>query len=548
MTDQYSFNQIGDIASEKNRTISLPVFLLPPGFYTAQLFCIGLSYQNNGNTFLCNQNPEAIDKFNITDNIDLNKEFNGIENTVNRTNNFINLLKSFSTKDSSEENGNPPEIFHFEDQLFDRNPDLFHFLNKYQKSFAFLLPIKFINLDKKKHDYIYRKLSSVDLSNPSTFLFYSKKGISSKKVFDQFPFKVLVQKSYGLQQNSEKIKEKFGKKFKRYVENTFIIGSFKRGIPALIIINDECAIKIYDNNTEHLSNFNDIYNSLETVYMLYYSINCGINTKLEVFKTNPKKATHSKIIESTDTLLKDFIQYKIDTFWKNKQFNLLDLIAESIKYPAFFGYCCGFSNEICHCGSIVLAADDDSFNPIADSSTTDTKTKLTSFRNSYRSFSTFCLYFIYFLKEILTNPKCSDLDNYAKSFFKVMPQENNILFDLLVDFIEKIIAERDLLSANMTRNLIEYLYLTVENQNALRNQLSNFASQPFNQVFDVKDMPSITVNAFLEDLNELRNSDNFKGNWISMKIEVNEIYQPKFIKPRDYIEFLGGEIEPKIHL
>lgn len=548
MSDIISLNQINFNANtETQREIKLHTYLYSPGFTISQQFFNALGFQPIGNILLgfqsINKAAEdmgsySIEKDDDVQKIDLNEKIDGKSQTVNRFNYYINALRSEKDLD---------EIL---DGLYDRNPDLVNSLQVIMENCAYGRYINFENLDYKSNkNSIADKLRSVQVLYSAPYLFYSKIGIPKQSdIFKFLPIKVFIQKD-NFPSEQASFNKKCNEKTKVYYQMTFIIGS-KGGIPVLILFSENCAICSADNSTKILNDYKEISDSIDCVYMIYYSINENLNTfQIPYENRTENSVSHSKINDETDGILNRYIKYKYETSWINtkKDFNFIELIQESIRYPFFFGICSGLSIEACYYGTVMLSYDSKSAENIKNSIPDTTESKSSNdFYTHYQTFTGFVLHLFEFLRElgyvksrnddyIIDDEGYQNIDNRCKSMFATIPPINNMVFDLFVDFIQKIIMS-DTLPADIKNNFIEYFYNAVANFKDLKLEGKKLSTKTLNSLFKSEDNVSpSTVGEILMCYKCLKIPENL----ISKRIGI-ENYKQEYFKVSEYSNYLSA--------
>lgn len=547
--------QIGDIKKKKTRDITLHSYSLTPGFNFSQLFFIALGFQSIGNNFVEQQivikqkNDLCEDHFTFINNnvyeldeeFDVNDFIDGNRPNVTRTRYIKNIPYILS------ENGNYT-VHHLQnsnqllDKLFDRNPNLFESLLEYQKTITFNQEIGYVCADYTGEDFILKTLHNINHVSHRPIIFYSKKGIQiSDEFYNKFPLKATINKKYDLPPELIQKLPTF------YFQLSFAIGS-KEGIPSLLLFNDAGVIKISDGSTTQLNEYENIIKCLDTIYMIYYSIDDEFYTNQILLSGLPTKI-RTKINEESDSMLKDYIQFKYnDNNWQVQQFNFIDLIKESIMHPAFFGFCSQFELEACFIGSIALTMPSDSaknfFKDIPNQTTKDQSSSLHKF---YSSFTVLALKLLEFLKKLGDGQNAveSDIDSLCNSMFASLPPINDILFDLFIDFIQKIINNNKV-SPELQKTFKYYLYLTVDNFDVLGFEKTNFDIKQFKEIFKINDDSCYTtVGAILEDYRELKVPDEL----LTFQLKLKDYHEPKYRMKKLFKDHLSSSIpEMKIRL
>lgn len=586
---------------------SIPYFALISNFNFFQLFLIGAENQIFSNRLLAQQTTEKYTKQNL-DKEDINFNFNNFINNQSITskkdlfNHLLEVLidlqklnkkkESNSEKKQEQEQEENNDIYKKEDEFYDRK-NFIKEINNHQKYIAFQSEIKFIELKSLEPDQIKEKLMNSEDFYYKPILFYTLEDVSSSL---DFPIKVLMKRNLKLNDNVlKRIKEKKGlkcqdselgnvinemvaKKSKRYFQLSFIIGA-KNGVPTLILFDGSKMIKIYDGKSEPIEEDEDLTYSLDLIYMLYYSPE-GFTSSIQLknISSNRSKIMHGQISES-DGILKEFINYKLMNSWKDKEFNFIELIRESVIYPSFFGFCSGLNLDTSFYGSVTLGTDKSSESSIINNFEAEQQQQIRKFVLTYGTFTAFVLTLPKFL-DSLESKNYDSADTFVKYLFGSVPAHNVYLFDLFVDFIKTIIDSDDFSNnSNFKKNLKQYLYITVSNREKLNLGDVDFKSQTFNRLFNLSQRQGeyatpIKAVSMLDDIWN-RNSDESNSKNIFSKlfketvtIRVEEsslvrdangkdkangnthlVNNPKYIKDKTYTDYLDKAfIYPEIHL
>ena len=327
----------------------------------------------------------------------------------------------------------------------------------------------------------------------------------------------------------------------QYYRLLFIIGA-KLGVPILILFDDNKIIKIYDGKSELVPDYDDLNNSIDNIYLLFYSID-GLDglTQLKNSSSLKSKIMHSQISE-TDNILKDFIAYKLEYSWSNHKFNFIELIKESVIYPAFFGFCSGFNLDISFCGSVVLGTDKNSESSIINNLELKKQHEVRQFIQTYGTFTAFVLSLRKFLGAI-KEQNFENANTLVKYLFGTVVSSNPILFDLFVDFLLKIVNTKSLESCKKT--IEQCLLSTISNKDKLGLKSTNSQSAVYNKLFNLSQRqgesatPIIAVKMLEEILNDQYFTKFFDN---TVEIKLNDLkqfqYDPKYIKINTYDEYL----------
>lgn len=541
---------IGTDVKKKQTHIHVHNYSLSPGFNFCQLFLTGLGFQYQGNNLLASQSidHEAKDmksysKDDIKKPLDLNSIFDKESPTVCRIDYFNNILKKWS---DDSKNININEII---DTLYDRNPDLVQsFKNLIDKS-AFLRNIDIKCLDINDNDsYIENVLSNIRNYFNKPILFYSEIGIPKQNsFFVKLPMRVLIKKEYS---KNESNNNKYLKKIDQWFQIQFIIGS-KKGIPILLLINDAQSISLCDNSSKIAADYGDLDDSIDTIYMVYYSIDEKINSDQSLFKSvvqNRKSGFHAQINHETDDILKNYIMYKFDckdnpNSWKNREFNFIQFIKESIQYPAFFGLCSGFNIDTCYYGSVMLSYDKISSDKILESISPSSKNTSDLFYKGYNAFTVFAMKLFEFMYALGYGKLAKDeaeAIKQCKSLFSTTPSINDMLFDFFIDFLKNLIDKGNL-SDNQKDKFLYYIFLAVENP-GIDIQKSR---EHLNTVFPVENVVEVwTVAEALKRFDLLKIDEQLIGTKLKF-----DGYEQKYIKIGKFKEHVSMTTpESHIHL
>lgn len=576
-------------ADKSKKSNSIPCFTLIPSFNFFQLFLIGMGYLPFSDRLLAQQ---TTDKYTEKDanggNFNLNNFLNNTS-IANRKEFFKNILQEhIEVKD--EENKDPKIILsENENKFFDRN-DFINKIKNFQESFAFARKMQFIELNEANQSkQIIRKLKESYDSSDMPLLFFTHNEISSSL---DFPVRVLIQKKYdwdnkvitilakkkGLQNKSiEEVKEilfkTIAEKLNIYYEISFIIGT-KNGVPTLILFDGNKIVKIYDNKSEIISNDDELTASIDLIYMLLYTIN-GLNCNLQLKNSSSlrSKIIHSQISE-TDNILKEYIEYKLETNWIDKEFNFLELIKESLTYPAFFGFCSGFNLNICFYGSVILGTDKTSEASIIANFDSEIQQKIRQFIQTYGTFTTFTLTLLNFLEEIKSLSTVKDPENIivlVKYLFGSVPAFNEVFFDLFVDFLLKIFKSESFAKiGNLQKSLKQYLLMTIKNKDSLKLSNTSFDNKQFSKVFSLSQRQGETATPVMAtEKFDLMMKDQAKigkqniSDFFTHKIKIEKdstvaenekdkcriSYKPTYIKDSVYIDYLTSAFyHPEVRL
>lgn len=577
---------------------SVPCYTLISNFNFFQLFLIGNANQAFSNRLLAQQTLTRYDKENVAnESFNLNNYLNN-QSIVDHKELFINLLSEHigaENENQDDENNNQDDedfqngkkLGKKEDEFYDRK-DFIKKLKEYQDVIAFSRKIRFIQLDKIEEsnipDKILKKLSKLtSFSRP--ILFYTTKEVSSSI---DFPLKVLIKQNYDVikckkklidfakkheifEGEEEKHINKYAKYFNEHVSelnNTYIqlssiIGT-KNGVPILIIFDGNKMYKIYDNKSEQISNYDEFSTSIDQIYIWYYFIN-GLDASIQLKNSSilRSKLMHGRISD-TDDILKGYIKYKLDNSWSNKEFNFIELIKESVTYPAFFGLCSKKTLLTSFHGSVILGTDKFSESSIISSFDANEKQEVNEFTQTYGTFTAFVLTLPKFLEAVKELQKSQDdesVSSLVKYLFGSVAAHNEILFDMFVIFLIRIINSKYLRNfGRCQKSFRQYLSMTVSNKEDLGFPKENYQNPTFNSVFNLSQRQGENSNSITaaQKLDDVLNNEDYKQFFdAKVKIEFDNLddvdnsrikYEPKFTKVQTYKDFLAKEfLFPEIH-
>lgn len=572
-------DQLAPEPQNSNMEKPVPRYVLIPGFNFFQLFLIGLGYLPFSNRLLGQQVKDKYDTEDLASNdFNLNNLLN--ESTVvNRKQQFLFLLHSFNEEEDTTDNiilnenidySKDLKVNESEDKIYDikffqrlfakNRKKIIIQLDELQKCIAFSRDIDFVDLDtgKDQRDIIINTIQNVKSYTDKPFLFFSK-GTSSQT---KFPLRVLMQrnleslldnktvidiltKKYKIDSDDEKkkkskAKEIYSQECKNYCNLSFIIGT-KNGIPILLLINQSCIVKVYDNKSEMFENDESIMNSLDTIYMLYYSIDgidCGIPLKSSI--SLKSKLIHGEINELTDSIFRNYLHYKAESNWDNREFNFIELLQESIIYPAFFGFCMGCDLESCFIGSVILGTDLSLKDHIINNSNSELQTNIRNFVQTYGKFTIFVGILPQFMEAVIEREDARTINKLANFLFSSIPAYNKLFFDLFIYFMKTVISRLPSKPVEFQKTLKQYLAMVVENRDNLNisDLPSNYPT--YSNAFSLEQHQNnhMTPLQAYDNLKKLK--DEKYAIFFTKKCKYVKDYKSEFIQPEDFTKYLSS--------